>query len=165
MGKSVSSEKAVIVAANPFRDYIITPTRKTKYLGDVEFHRMHLNRHGGVFWDLVPPGRRDAKWGHPEIRFGYFYISRIQRVKYWMNIEYIKRWKEIDLKRVEMYIPEPRRAYLSYYPHTMTYYAMLIRDINPLKQERKLDEFELASSGKNVELVRNYVIITDPRWR
>ena len=161
----MSPEKAVLVAANPFLDYIITPTRKTKYLGDVEFHRAHLNRHGGVFWDLVPPGRRDAKWGHPEICSGYFYISKIQRVKYWMNIEYINRWKEIDLRKVERYIPEPRRAYLDYYAYTKTYYAMLIRDINLLKPERELSEFKLASSGKNVELVRNYAIIKDPGWR
>lgn len=159
------ADKAIIVAANPYRDYIITPTRETKALGDVEFHRAHLNRHRGVFWDVVPPGRRDVPWGHPEIRSGYFYISKIQRVRYWMNIEYIRRWKDIDLREVERYIPEPRRAYLNSYPYTMTYYAILIRDIHPLKPERKLDEFRLASSGKKVELVRNYVIIIDPGWR
>lgn len=158
-------EKAILVAANPFKYYLVTPTRRTKDIGDVEFHRAHLDHHGGVFWDVVPPGRRDIPWRHPEIRSGYFYISKVQRVKYWMNIEFIKRWKEFDFRNAERYIPEPRRAYLTSYPETMTYYAMLIRDIRPITPERQLKELKLASTNRNVKLVRNYAIIIDPRWR
>lgn len=161
----MSPEKAILIAANPFQYYRVTPTRVTKDLGDVEFHRAHLGRNGGVFWDVVPPGRRDAPWRHPEIHSGYFYISKVQKVRYWMNIEYIKRWKEIDLEKVERYIPEPRRAYLHHYPHTRTYYAILIRAIHPLKSEHELRELLLASVDKNVERVQNYAIIIDPGWR
>ncbi|MEM2129313.1 MAG: hypothetical protein QXZ70_01810 [Candidatus Bathyarchaeia archaeon] len=49
-------DKAIIIAANPLKDYIIAPNRTTKELGDVEFHREHLTRHGGVFWDIIPWG-------------------------------------------------------------------------------------------------------------
>jgi len=83
----VSPEKAILIPANPFRYYRVTPTRVTKDLGDVEFHRAHLDRNGGVFWDVVPPGRRDKPWRHPKINSGYFYISKIKAVRYWMNIE------------------------------------------------------------------------------
>lgn len=158
-------KKAILIPANPFKNYLITPTRETKKLGDVEFHRTHLDRHGGVFWDVVPPGRRDTPWRHPEIRSGYFYISRVQRVRYWINIEFIRRWNEIDLGNSERYIPEPRRAYLTSYPQTKIYYAVLIRAIHPIKPERQLKEFRLASTNRKVELVRNYAIIVDPGWR
>lgn len=161
----MEAQKAIIVPANPFKYYLIAPGRETKELGDVEFHRAHLDRNGGVFWDVVPPGRQDAPWRHPEIRSGYFYISRVQRVRYWMDIEFIKRWKEIDLRNAERYIPESRKAYLTSYPETMIYYAILIRDICPIKPERQLKEFELVSINKEVELVRNYAIIKDPGWR
>jgi hypothetical protein len=161
----LSSDKAIIIAANPFRYYTITPSRVTKELGDVEFHREHLTQNGGVFWDIVPMGRRDVPWKHPEIHSGYFYISRVQKVKYWIDIEYIKRWKEINLGQVERYIPEPRSAYLQSYPECMMYYAILIRDIRELEHERKLSDFTLANVNKKVERVQNYVIIRDPSWR
>ncbi|MEM2129402.1 MAG: hypothetical protein QXZ70_02265 [Candidatus Bathyarchaeia archaeon] len=51
--------KAILIAANPFQEYIVEPGLETKELGDVEFHREHLTRNGGVFWDIVPMGRRD----------------------------------------------------------------------------------------------------------
>jgi hypothetical protein len=137
----------------------------TKELGDVEFHREHLTQNGGVFWDIVPMGRWDVPWKHPEIHSGYFYVSRVQKVKYWIDIEYIKRWKEINLGQVERYIPEPRSAYLQSYPECMMYYAILIRDIHELKPERKLGDFTLANVNKNVERVQNYVIIRDLGWR
>lgn len=54
-----SSMKAILIAANPFQEYIVEPGLETKELGDVEFHREHLTRNGGVFWDIVPMGRRD----------------------------------------------------------------------------------------------------------
>jgi len=161
----MSPEKAILIAANPFKYYTVTPTRITKDLGDVEFHRAHLNINRGVFWDVVPPGRKDTPWKHPEINSGYFYISKVQKVRYWISIEYIKRWKEIDLGEVERYIPEPRRAYLHHYPETKIYYALLIREISPLKTERELREFRLASTAKNVERVQNYAIVIDPGWR
>jgi hypothetical protein len=160
-----SLDKAILIAANPFRYYTVTPSRVTKELGDVEFHREHLTQNGGVFWDIVPMGRRDVPWKHLEIHSGYFYVSRIQRVKYWIDIEYIKRWKEINVGQVERYIPEPRSAYLQSYPECMTYYAILIRDIRELKPERKFSDFTLANVNKKVERVQNYVIIRDPGWR
>jgi len=161
----LASDKAILVAANPFRYYKVTPNRVTKELGDVEFHKEHLTRNKGVFWDIVPMGRRDVPWKHPEIHSGYFYISRVRKVKYWINIESIKRWKEINLREVERYIPEPRRAYLQSYPECMMYYAILIREMHELKPERTLSDFTLASVDKKVELVRNYAIIIDPGWR
>jgi len=154
----LSIEKALLVPANPF---------KYKEMGDVEFHKAHLNRNGGVFWDLIPMGRRDAPWKHPEIKSGYFYISKVQVVEYWMSIECIKRWKEVDLGEVERYIPEPRKAYLQSDPQTKTYYAILIKDIRHLNREHKhkLNEFTLASSNQKVERVQNYAIVVDPGWR
>jgi len=161
----VPPAKAVLIAANPYQSYRITPTRQTNDLGDVEFHRAHLNRHGGVFWDVIPQGRRDVPWRHPDINSGYFYISKDQSVRYRINIEYVKRWKEIDLRKVEEYIPEPRRAYLNHYPETMIYYAFLIREIRALKPEHKLSELTLVSTGKEVARVQNYAIVIDPGWR
>lgn len=161
-----SSDKAILVAANPFQYYTVTQSRVTKELGDVEFHKEHLSRNGGVFWDIIPMGRRDVPWKHSEIHSGYFYISKVQKVKYWLDIEYIRRWKEINLGEVERYIPEPRRAYLqSFRTNCMMYYAILIKEIRELKPERKLSDFTLASVDKKVELVRNYAIIIDPGWR
>jgi len=162
----VSTNKAIIIAANPFKEYVVAPNRTTKVLGDVEFHWEHLKRNGGVFWDIVPMGRRDLPWKHSDIHSGYFYISRLQKVKYWINIEYVKRWRDIDLEQVEMYIPEPRKTYLQFYRNRCErYYAILIREIRELKPERELNDFTLASSNKKVELVRNYVIVNDPGWR
>ncbi|MEM2112344.1 MAG: hypothetical protein QXX08_10805 [Candidatus Bathyarchaeia archaeon] len=159
-------DKAILIAANPFRYYTIAPGRATKELGDVEFHREHLVRHGGVFWDIIPMGRRDIPWKYPEIHSGYFYVSKVQKVKYWIEIEYIKRWKELSLDEIERYAPEPRRSYLRHYPQLCTmYYAILIRDIHELKPERTLEDFMLASGNKRVERVQNYVIVVNPGWR
>ncbi|MEM2129312.1 MAG: hypothetical protein QXZ70_01805 [Candidatus Bathyarchaeia archaeon] len=111
-------------------------------------------------------GRRDIPWKYPEIHSGYFYVSKVQKVKYWIGIEYIKRWKELNLDEIERYIPEPRRSYLQHYPERcMMYYAILIREIHELKQERALKDFMLASGNKRVERVQNYVIVVDPGWR
>ncbi|MGB9841493.1 MAG: hypothetical protein ACPLKZ_02085 [Candidatus Bathyarchaeales archaeon] len=148
-------DNAILLAANPF----------LKEIGDVEFHREHLRRNGGVFWDIVPMGKRDAPWKHPEIHSGYFYISPPQKVKYWVDIEYIKRWKELDLKQIERYIPKPRNNYLQSTPESKMYYAILIRDMHDLKPERNIGDFTLASTNKQVKRVRNYVIIRDPGWR
>jgi hypothetical protein len=163
----VSPEKALLVAANPFKYYQVSPTRVMKELGDVEFHRVHRDRHGGVFWDVIPsgPSRQDLPWKHPEIHSGYFYIAKKKVVKYWMNIEYIKRWKEIDLGAVEQYIPEPRRSYLQSYPETVRYYAILIREISELRTEHKLEDFTLVTTNGKVERLQNYAIVTDPGWR
>jgi hypothetical protein len=161
-----SLKKAILIAANPFRYYTVTPNRTMKELGDVEFHKEHLKWNEGVFWDIVPMGRRDLPWKHPEIHSGYFYISKLKKVKYWISIEYIKRWKEIDLTKVQRYIPEPRRAYLQSYPdECMIYYAILIREIHDLKPERELGDFTLASVDKKVERVQNYAIVINPGWR
>jgi|YelNatPaOPRAMG01_1025707.scaffolds.fasta_scaffold137061_2 hypothetical protein len=159
--------KAVIIAANPFRDYIIAPDRTTKELGDVEFHKEHLTRHGGVFWDLIPMGRRDIPWKYPEIHSGYFYISKpVGKVKYWIEIEYIKRWGELDLNEVKEYIPEPRLSYLQHYwDKGQIYYAILIREIRDLKPERELSDFRLATNNESVRRVQNYAIVFDPGWR
>ena len=95
-------KKAILVAANPYQKYIISDNLPpTKDLGDVEFHREHCTKHGGVFWDVIPPGRVDTPWNHPEINSGYFYISQKNTserglVKYRMKIRYIKRWKDIS---------------------------------------------------------------------
>ncbi|MEM3612667.1 MAG: hypothetical protein QW090_04850 [Candidatus Bathyarchaeia archaeon] len=40
------SNKAIIIAANPFKEYGVAPGRTTKELGNVKFHREHLNRYG-----------------------------------------------------------------------------------------------------------------------
>ncbi|MEM3551689.1 MAG: hypothetical protein QXV01_11440 [Candidatus Bathyarchaeia archaeon] len=45
----LSLNKAIIVAANPFRECTVAPGKETKLLGDVEYHREHLDKHGGVF--------------------------------------------------------------------------------------------------------------------
>lgn len=164
----MSPEKALLVAANPFKYYQVSPTRAMKELGDVEFHRVYLDRYGGVFWDVIPsgrPGRQDLPWKHPEIHSGYFYIAKKKVVKYWMNIEYIKRWKEIDLGAVERYTPEPRRAYLQSYRETMRYYAILIREICELRTEHKLEDFTLVSANEKLERLRNYAIVIDPGWQ
>ncbi|MCD6241184.1 hypothetical protein J7K27_06675 [Candidatus Bathyarchaeota archaeon] len=161
-----SSNKAILIAVNPFKNYIVGPNRISKKLGDVEFHKGHLIRNGGVFWDIVPMGRRDLPWKHPEIHSGYFYISKLKKVKYWISIEYIKRWKEINIQKVEKYIPEPRRTYLKYYRNKcMMYYAILIKEIRNLSPERKLSDFTLASTNTKVKRVQNYAIIIDPGWR
>lgn len=161
----MSDEKAILVAANPYEYYQVTDTRKTRDMGDVEVHRQHLNRHGGVFWDVVPPGRLDTPWKHPDIKSGYFYISKDGMVKYRMSIEFIKRWKDINLEKVGDYIPEFRRTYLKFYPSKMYYYAILIRELEPLRAVRKLGEFTLCSTQKPVERVQNYVFVYDPGYR
>lgn len=159
------SERAILIASNPYRNYIISPGRTSKEPGDVELHSAHLRQHHGVFWDIIPQGRRDKPWGHPEIHSGYFYIAGDKVVRYWIDIEYIKRWKDIELAKVEGYIPHSRKAYLQAYPEAKNYYAILIRDIHRLTQERKKEEFRLANPIKEVERVRNYAIIIDPGWR
>ena len=162
----LSSDKAILIAANPFRYYTITPSRLTKELGDVEFHREHLTQNGGVFWDIVPMGRWDVPWKHTEIHSGYFYISRVQKDKYWIDIEYIKRWKELNLNEVKEYIPEPRLSYLKHYwDECKIYYAILIRKIHDLKPERELSDFRLATNNERVRRVQNYAIIFDPGWK
>jgi len=155
-------KKAILVAANPYRYYQVSPTRSIKELGDVEIHIQHRNLHGRVFWDMVPPGRLDTPWKHPEIDSGYFYISRDGVVRYRMSIVYIRRWKDIDIDLVENYIPEFRRSYLNHYRECMTYYAILIDDLHRMEHERKLNEFILLSTMKPVERVQNYAIIVDP---
>jgi len=155
-GDSLFDRKAIVIAANPY---------EYKEIGDVELHRQHRDRYGGVFWDLIPPGRWDTPWRHPEIGSGYFYISREGMVKYRMNIEYVKQWKEIVLQGVRDYIPESRRSYLESNPKTLIYYAILIRELEPLKTSRRLKEFTLVSSGKPVEAVRNYVIVYDQGYQ
>jgi hypothetical protein len=160
-------DKTIIVAANPFHHYLVAPGRYVKELGDVEFHRRHLDMCGGVFWDIVPMGRRDLPWKHPEINSGYFYVSKpVGKVKYWIEIEYIKRWKELDLNKVKEYIPEPRLSYLQHYwDKCKIYYAILIREIRDLKPERELSDFRLATNNESVRRVQNYAIVLDPGWR
>jgi hypothetical protein len=162
-----SINKAILIAANPFRDYPVAPDHYVRELGDVEFHRRHLDKYGGVFWDIVPMGRRDLPWKHPEINSGYFYISKpVGKVKYWIEIEYIKRWGELDLNEVKEYIPEPRLSYLQHYwDKCKIYYAILIREIRDLKPERELSDFRLATNNESVRRVQNYVIIFDLGWR
>ena len=160
-------DEAILIAANPFRNYVIAPGQETKVLGNVEFHRDHLDKHGGVFWDIVPMGRRDLPWKHPEINSGYFYISKpVGKIKYWIKIEYIKRWKELDLNEVKEYIPEPRLSYLqNYWDECKIYYAILIREIRDLKPERELSDFRLATNNESVRRVQNYAIVIDTGWR
>lgn len=155
------SKKVIIVAANPYQYYQISTAQSTRDIGNVEYHKEHLDRHGGVFWDVIPAGRRDTPWNHPEVDSGYFYISRQGKVRYRFHIEYIKRWKEIDKNKVKNYIPDARMTYIESYPDAEIYYAILIKELEPLRFDRTLDEFRLASTDKPVERVRNYVLAYD----
>jgi hypothetical protein len=163
----VSSEEALLVAANPSKYYQITPTRVSRELGEVEFHRTHRNLHGGVFWDVLPqgPGHRDAPWNHPGIHSGYFYVAGEKMVRYWMNIESVRRWSEIDQAEIDRYAPDPRRAYLQAYPDSRRYYAILIREINELVPGHPLQDFTLISTNRRIERLRNYSFVIDPGWR
>jgi len=76
----VPTTKAIIIAANPFVERIVAPNRTTKVLGNVDFHWEHLRRNGGVFWDIVPMGRRDLPWKHPDIHSGTFIFQGFKRL-------------------------------------------------------------------------------------
>lgn len=159
------SEKAIIVAANPYRYYRISPDKTDSRLGDVEYHRDHLNNIGAVFWDMVPSGTNTSSWNHPDVDLGFFYIAGEQKVKYWMKIEYIKPWNEVDRAGEGRYIPDLRQSYLKFYwDRAQNYFAIKIKEINPLKPGRKLDEFERANTGEKVQHVQNYVLIKIPDW-
>ncbi len=146
----MSNSKAIMIPANK---------QKLRELGDVELHRGHLRNYHGVFWDIIPAGDVDVPWNHPEIKSGYFYISGEGTVRYWMNIEYIRRWKDLNLDEVRKYIPGFRK------PEPPNCYAILIRSLEPLQIERKLEDFTLVSTGQQVELVRNYAIVNDEGYR
>lgn len=152
----------MLIPANPYKTYEVNMTNE---LGDVEYHGEHLKENGRVFWDLIPPGRHYKPWAHPNIKSGYFYIAQDKVVKYWIDIEYVEQWKNIELTNVERYIPTPRRIYLDTDPKTKNYYALLIKQINPLKKEHNLEELTLVSTGTKVEHVQNYAIVFDPDWR
>ncbi len=142
-------------------DAIMIPANKRKLgeLGDVELHRQHLRTNQVVFWDIIPAGGIDAPWKHPGINSGYFYISGTGLVKYWMTIEYIKQWREINLDSVRKYAPSFRK------PEPSNYYAILISQLEPLRTERRLKDFRLASNNKEVERVQNYAIVKDEGYR
>jgi len=159
-------KKAIVVAANPYKHYHVSDTLPpTKDLGDVEVHREHRTRYGKVFWDIIPPGRLDTPWKHPEINTGYFYVSKCGMAKYRMSIEYIRQWKDIDRERTRDCIPQCRRSYLESDRDTLTYYAILIGELEQLRSFRELREFTLVSTKKPVERVQNYVIVYDPGYR
>jgi hypothetical protein len=146
----VNSPEAILIPANK---------QKFREVGDVELHRRHLKDNGGVFWDILPAGGVDVPWKHPEIKSGYFYIAGEGTVRYWMSIEYIRRWKDLDLTEVRKYIPGFRK------PEPPKCYAILIRNLEPLQIERKLEDFTLVSTGQQVKLVRNYAIVKDEGYR
>lgn len=159
----MSANQALLAPANPSKIYRINMTNQ---LGDVEFHRNHLRVNGRVFWDMIPAGHRDSPWSHPEIKVGYFYIAgkSDQVVRYRMEIDYVRQWKELDLASIESWIPPPRRTYLDNDIATRDYYAILIRKIDRLQREHALNELELVSSEEPVERVENYAIVIDPEW-
>jgi hypothetical protein len=147
------NNKALLIAVNPHTG-----------IGSVEDSISHLKIESGVFWDVIPPGRRDAPWSHPEIKSGYFYITEGKMVRYSLKIEFVKQWKNIDLNKAEKYIHHKRRDYLKSEHETLTYYAILIRRIKRLKEEHSLNELMLVSTGNPTKLVRNYAIVYDPEW-
>jgi hypothetical protein len=149
-GGQLNNPEAILIPAN---------RQEFREVGDVELHRRHLKDNGGVFWDIIPAGDVDVPWKHPEIKSGYFYISGEGIVRYWMNIEYIRRWKDLNLDEVKKYLPSFRK------PELPNYYAILIRHLEPLQIERKLEDFTLVSTGQQVKLVRNYAIVKDERYR
>jgi hypothetical protein len=159
-------QKAILIAANPYKNYEISPAHLSKEPGDVELHWTHLRQHKGVFWDVIPQGRADKPWPYHDLRTGYFYIARDKTARYSIEIEFIKRWRDIDLVKFQSYIPQCRMTYLQAYPErSMNYYAILIRDIRRLTPEHRKEELQLANFPKQVDQVRNYAFIIDPLWR
>ena len=151
------SDESIIIPANPYIKYAQSNNSQP---GNVEAHRSYANKNKNVFWDLYTPGKSDARWTHPEITSGYFYIAIDQKVRYRFRVGKIARIGEFEDK-YNTFVPPWRQ---SYWPKETDgpLFAILMSNIRPLKTDHDLCEFALASTGEPLERVQNYAIVRDP---
>jgi len=152
-------EKAILIAANPLAKYDDGESGVLGELGSILAHACHLTKHGGVFWDLVPPGMwRSEQFPHPDIAAAYFYDVSSSQVQYRATVEFAGTPDELpSIDRYRPYAP-PFRTY----PRQDSY-LVLLTSIGRLGKDYRINQFKKLD-GSNVERVQNYVIIQDPDY-
>ncbi|MHA1925870.1 MAG: hypothetical protein ACXACG_14055 [Candidatus Thorarchaeota archaeon] len=152
-------KKAILIAANPLAKFDDGEFGVLGEIGSILAHACHLIKHGGVFWDLIPPGMyRSEQFSHPEVKDAYFYDVSSGMIQYRATIEFAGALNEIpSIDRYRPYAP-PFRTF----PRDDSY-LLLLTSIGRLDKDYRLNQFKKLDQSK-VERVQNYVIIQDPDY-
>ena len=145
---------------------------------NVADHENHQRINDMVFWNVNLPGTREkekqvrvAPWKYNHITEGYFSINQTNndgtnRITHKFNIEYVKQIWELqsNLNAIEGYIPEFRHGFYdeNHPDYSPNDYAILINEITPLNNEKRLDDFIVSKTNKTPKKnPRLYLIVEE----
>ena len=140
---------ALVWSVNPHGNY----SDEHHLVGSVLAHMAHIERYGGVYWDLV----MDADVSQFKDKYpisGYLYCTDTKSVDYRVRIRNITREPSQD-----DCIPDWRR-----YDDITRYTFILLDQIDTLFPSRNLKEFVKVTDKKPIQRppIGNYVRVFDP---
>ena len=152
--QKLNSSKALLIAANPHRDFLYGPT-----IGSISAHLAHLAKQAKVIWELSIPGEWIPYSFKHDIKKGYFYNVPEKAITHVFNIEKIIPSGKLNKSYLRYLIKARRKNWEEERAHEGFYVIIIkLHQLNRIIYPR---DFQKVSDNKPVQILRNYCVVYD----